>query len=428
MIALQKLRENQFLRHNAVFFFGSVAVGGLNYLYYPVLGRLLEPATFGEVQTIISLFLQLTIFLTVLSLVIVNIVINTRDAGQRDRLVAEFEKLSLFVAGIALLASLVLGPQLQRFFQFESAWPFALLALSIVVSVPFMLRGAVLRGQRRFGTVSIGNLIGAGAKIIFSAAFVALGLGTAGAIGGLVVAQLIACGFIAWQAYKLGFGKSNERRFRLPDLRLLLPELRYGAIVFIASLAIILQYSIDIIVIKHYFDAHTAGLYAGVAAVARIIFFLTASFAQVLISSVSMDAVHAKQNHALLVRSLILLAALGLPALLVMIIVPGAVMGILMGNQYRELASLLPNLGIAIFIVSVINLLASYFLALRRFGVAAAALLGLISTYVLILWRHQTPQEVVDNLLIGSLAMLGFLAVWVLAYKAKGGTLWLVKN
>jgi len=44
---LKRLKQNTFVRHNAISFVGSVSVAALSYLYYPVLGRLLHPAQFG---------------------------------------------------------------------------------------------------------------------------------------------------------------------------------------------------------------------------------------------------------------------------------------------------------------------------------------------------------------------------------------------
>ena len=422
-----RLRHSQFLRHNTVFFLGSVAVGALNYLYYPVLGRLLSPASFGEVQTLISLFLQLSIFLTVLSLVSVNIVTNIADEKQRNVLVLEFERLALIISVVLVISSILSQWWLQNFLQFASPWPFSMLALAIVVTVPFILRGALLRGKQRFGLVSAGNLIAAGAKIVFSVGLVALGLDTFGAITGLVLAQLLAAAYIAWWAYKLGLRDRGQKRFKLPDMRLLRPELKYGSFVLVGSLAITLQYSLDIIVIKHYFDAHTAGLYAGIASVGRIVFFLTASVAQVLISAVRMQ--HAgRQNTSILIKSLLLLTGLGLPVLICIIIAPSFVIQTLMGSSYATMASLLPRLSIAIFIVSILNLLIAYYLALRRYGIAVAAVLGLSVTYLLILWRHQTPAAVVDGLFLGSVVMLGLFGMWIAGNKIKGGAIWQTKS
>lgn len=164
---LRSARRSQFLKDNAVYLFGSIAVGAFNYLYYPVLGRLLAPSAFGEVQTLVSLFLQLGIFLSVLGLVTVNIVANYKDEAQRNALVLEFEKLA-FVLSLGLLAlTIIFQSKLQEFLQFESPWPFVILMLSLVATVPFTFRGAFLRGKKRFGVAAISNVLGAAGKLLF---------------------------------------------------------------------------------------------------------------------------------------------------------------------------------------------------------------------------------------------------------------------
>lgn len=416
---ISRLRHSQFLRHNTVFFLGSAAVGALNYIYYPVIGRLLAPSSFGEVQTLISLFLQLSIFLSVISLVTVNIVANAADEAQRNALIFEFEKLGLLISGVLLTFTAVFQSQLQQFLHFESSWPFVLLALSIVLTVPFTLRGAFLRGKQRFGQASIVNLTGAGGKLLFSTTLVAAGLGTAGAIGGLVLAQAVGCGLVAWWAFRLGLRRVEGRRaFSLPNMRLLLPELKYGLFVLIGSLAITLQYSIDIIIVKHYFDAHTAGLYAGIATAARIIFFLTASISQVLMPSVRLRSAP-QENRRFLLKSFILFGALSAPTLLIFTGFPEFIIGVLMGASYEPMAYLLPRLSAAIFLISILNLFVTYYLALRRYGVAAVAMLGALITYALMLSNHDSVAGVVNGLLIGSAVMLGLLGAWIAGSNAK---------
>jgi O-antigen/teichoic acid export membrane protein len=55
---LQLSARKDLLWHNGIFFVGSLVASVLNYLYYPVLGRMLHPAAFGESQTLVSMFLQ----------------------------------------------------------------------------------------------------------------------------------------------------------------------------------------------------------------------------------------------------------------------------------------------------------------------------------------------------------------------------------
>lgn len=417
---VHSLRASQFLRHNAVFFAGSMVVGALNYLYYPVLGRLLDPSTFGEVQTLVSLFLQLGVFLTVLSVVIVIVVTNTKDSRAAHTIIFEFEKLAVLVCAAACIMAVVFGRQLQQWLQFEQSLPFAILGLALLVSVPFYIRGAYLRGQQYFGLVSAGNIVAAGSKLVLSAVLVVLGLGTIGAIGGILLAQIAACALVVWWAYKHGLRPSARAKKRsLPDMRLLMPQLRYGAVVLIVTLVITLQYSLDVIIVKYYFDPHVAGLYAGVAAVARILFFLTASIAQVLLSKVSQHD-DPRANERLLKKSLVLLIGLSVPALLIMVLWPTQITTLLMGDAYGSLAAVLPKLALSVCIVAVLNLLAAYYLALRRFGIAVLTVAGAGFTYLFILLHHGSPMAVVESLLLGSATTLAAVGMWRVTERRYG--------
>lgn len=410
---VRQLRNSQFLKDNAIYLVGSIVVGVLNYLYYPVLGRMLPPSAFGEVQTLVSLFLQITIFLSVLGLITVNIVANYEDEHQRNAVVLEFEKLAFVISAALVLLTLIFQSSLKQFLHFDSSWPFVILMLSVVATVPFTFRGAFVRGQKKFGVSAISTIIGAGAKLLFSVLLVLVGFGTIGAIGGLILAQAVAAAYVAWWALRLGLKRSADgKRSALPNFKVLMPELRYGLLVLVGSLVITLQYSLDILVVKHYFDAHTAGLYAGVASVARIIFFLTASIALVLMPSVRLHH-PPEQNRKLLVKSLLLFAVLTIPTLLFFIGFPKFVVGILMGSSYESMAGLLPKLGVAICVIAILNLFVSYYLALRRYGIAVVVLAGGLTTYGLMLWHHASPSAVVTSLLVGSLAMVGLLAAWV---------------
>lgn len=383
------------------------------------MSRLLAPAEFGEVQVLISLFLQITIFLTVLGLVTINVVANYRDPDSRNAVVLEFEKLAFLLSGVVLAMAVLFHKQLEYLLQFESSTPFILLVIALVATVPLVFRGAFLRGRQQFGTVSAANIVAAGGKLLFSVVFVVLGYTIHGAMGGLICAQLVASFFAISKARRAGLGRAADQpMFRLPKLRMLRPELPYGLLVLAGSLIITLQYSLDVLVVKHFFDPETAGLYAGVASVARIIFFLTASVALVLMPMVRLQN-PAAENRRLLVKSFVLCAAIGLPVLALCVLVPHGVVSLLMGREFATAATLLPRLGLTVFIVSMLNVLVTYYLALRRYAMLPIVLLGGGTTYVLLLINHSSLSAVVNSLLMGSLAMLALFALWRGGAKAK---------
>lgn len=413
------VQNNTFIRHNAIYFIGTLAIGALNYLYYPILGRMLAPNSFGEVQTLFSLFAQIVIFLSVLGLVTVNIVTNYHDSTKTNTVILELEKLSLGFGLLVVLCSLVAANTLKGFFNFSSAVPFIVLAIAILVTVPVTFRNAYLRGKQKFGLVAWAGITSAAGDIIFSVLFVLMHGKTTGAITGLVIAQISELVFVAIVAYQFGFVEHIRNEIIQPlNLRLVLPELKYASMVLIGSLGITIFYSMDILLVKHYFNAHVAGLYAGISTVGRIIFFLTASVAQVLMPAIKLAA-SPTQNQQILFKSLVLLLLIGGAAWIAFALAPRLIIRILMGSKYLPYADLLPRFSLSLLIVSIVNLLVIYQMALRRYMAALLVVIGVAVTIVLVTLHHANLSALVNSLLFGSVALLILVISWMAVPKVK---------
>lgn len=380
----------------------------------------MEPAAFGELQVLVSLFLQFTIFLNVLGMITVTITANYADKGTAHRVIFELEKLAAYVAGGILLLSIIFGEFLRQQLHFESMTPFVALALAILVSIPLTFRSAYARGQKRFGIASISQLIGAGVKIVFSVGLVVFGLGVTGAIGGIVIAQFVAFLYAARYAARIGFSRPADTNYKTkPDIKVILPELKYAGTVFIGLLSVTLLMSIDVIVVKYYFDAHTAGLYAGIATVARIIFFLVTPISQVLMPMVKRGQ-SSRKNRQLLLKSLGLTFLVGGPVVLVSALFPHLLISLLMGHTYSQYASLLPLLSTTIFIISVINLITMYYLTLRRKMVSLIGIIGIAVTLSFMLVWHANLFEIVSSMFWGSVVALCVTLTYVVASLKRG--------
>jgi O-antigen/teichoic acid export membrane protein len=285
--------------------------------------------------------------------------------------------------------------------------------------VPSTFRNSYLRGKQNFGLVSWVGVITAGGDLILSAVLVVMGAGTIGAIIGLVLAQALAFAFAAIAARRHGFIEHVRRRLiRLPNLRRIFPELKYATYVLIASLGITLFYSMDILIVKHYFDARIAGLYAGIATVSRIIFFSTDSISQVLVPAVKITA-SASDNQQVLLKSFMLLFSVGGLIWLVFALLPQLIVRVLMGSKYLPYASLLPRLSLVLLLVSVANLVVTYHMALRRIMVAFIVIIGLGATLLIVSHHHDSLVAVVNSLLFGTLTLLILLSGWMTVSKVK---------
>lgn len=401
-----------------------MVVSVLNYSYYPVLGRLLDPTHFGETQTIISFFTQVGAFFQVLGLISVGIIAKYTDKNQREAITNEISRLALFVSIGFFILSVLLSPLGKNFFHFESIGPFILLGLTLLVSVPAAFSSAYLQGHKKFRQLVQVNISAAALKLCLAVVLVLAGFKTMGAIGGLVVSQILALIL----SLNRGQGLRNFARANLhlgkPQLGLLRPELKFALVVMCTSVTTNIFLSFDILVVKHYFPPALAGLYTGISIISNIIYYITAPFASVMIPSIKPNQ-SGSENRRILGRSLKITASIGGLALAVFVLAPHLVVLILLGNKYAVFASFLRGLALSMFVLAISVLLIYYHLGSRHLLVAPGVLLATIATIILLGLHHATMGMVVIDLVIGSLVLLamliGLLAVYHRAEVAKTG-------
>ena len=288
--------------------------------------------------------MQTTVFLSVVTTVAVNIITNRKDSAEANRTVFEIERVTLYFMLLLLLVGAASTPALQNFLHFRSTNSFAILGLAIAISVPLTMRSAYLRGMQAFGLLSWSGAIGSSVKIIVSGGLAYIGYRTFGAVTGIAVAQAAAFFFTAQAAKHMGYQKPNGFKwFDMPNLTLLRPHAGYALLILIVSFVSTSWLSLDTLAVKHYFSAETAGIYAGVSTIAKIIFYVAGSVATVLLSKIRIEALP-DENRGLLWRSVGLTTLIAGAAGLLLSLFPSEFLRLLLGSQYLSAAPLLPPL------------------------------------------------------------------------------------
>lgn len=397
-------KKSPFLRHNITFLSGSLAVAALNYLFYLVLGHILTPADFGEVQALTSLFTQAAIFLTILTYVTIHVTVNVSDEQVRNQTLLGLERLAM-IAGCALLAlALIFVNQLRGFLRFTENWPFVALIAALALSIPLAFRMAFLRGQKQFFRASLTDGTGSLAKLLIAPVFVLLGGRSFGAISALAISQMLSLAVgIVWarQAGFHGFALGVSRL----HFDLLKPHLKHAGAVLLGAGGVTLMQTLDIISIKHYFSATEAGLYAGVTTIAGIVYFLMAPITGVLITLVGSNQL-TRQNQLRLKASLALMFALGGGALLVMSLYPEIIIKLLVGTKYLVAAHYLPRIGLAMLLLAAANALMMYHIALKRYAYSWASIVIFVIMLGLMRANHATIGHAINNIVFGSFLLL----------------------
>lgn len=372
-----------------------MGVAFLNYLFHPVLAARLSLADFGDVQAMFSLITELSTVLGAFTLAAVHASVNCDEKGECVAVIALLQKSAFAMLGISFLGLVVFASSLTNALHFTSITPFFAVAILLVSSSFYTIRVGYLQGQGRFVSVTVGSLLVAGGRLLFAVLLVALGFRAFGAIAGIVLAQVVALAFVFWQT-RHGLRRSaTEEPVHLSWPRIK-KELGYVALVGLTMAYVTVLYTADVLIVKRYFSPEVAGMYSGIATIAKITFFTTSPLVTVLISSIRLNGDRLARRASFL-KGLALVSLIGGGVTLLFLLVPTFFVHLLMGSRYLPSAHLLPWLGATFFLVSLTNAAISLGLALRQKKLLVLVACGSLALSLLTVFHHATLDQVIQN-------------------------------
>ncbi len=409
---LSKIKNDTFFRNYAVFFSGSMVVAVLNYAFHPILARLMTPSAFGDVQALISLITMTGVLLGAFSVVVVNITANIENPHERDAIIAELQRISFMVIGVAVLALFVGISEIKSFLNFSSVYPLIGLAIILPVGALVTFRNAYLHGSGRFAELSISHAISAFSRLVFAVGLVLLGLGSTGVTIGIILA-IVAGYYYTLLRTKKELHLDTRTNVHVLEKGKVRKEIMYGVLVLFATALATFFFSVDVLVIKHFFSADIAGLYSGISVIGKIIFFAVAPAVGVLLYSIKLRNTF-RENSVILGKSMLIVCVVGGLGLLTFYSFSDMIISLLIGQKYLQFAYLLPKVGLVMLIASVVNVFVTYFLALRRFFLIFVSFIVTVLTAILLMTDHKSIESVLNTLLI-ALAITLFTLLFVYA-------------
>ena len=404
MISISKLKEDVFLRHYAVYFIGSMIVAVLNYLFYPILGRLLSPSEFGDIQVLISLITQAGIIFGSFSLISVNITTNTENPHERNAILSELRKICYYIVLAIVLFVLVYFTKIKSFLNLNTIYPIVGLIIILLLSSTATFRSAFLNGSKKFAELSINGIISSGGRLVFAVILILAGLGPLGVIIGIVLSQIATLIFLHFRT-KDSLHLNTKANLHVLEKGSIRKEIIYGILILFSTGLVTFIYTSDILIIKHFFNAHDAGVYSGISAIGKIIYFLLAPVTAVLMASVKIKNT-VKENAVILLKSIFISLILGLSVLLAFYIFNGIVVKVLLGQNYMSYSYILPKVGVVMFLSSIVNVFVYYFLALRRFFLIGISCIGILTLGTLLMFYHGSINAVLNSLIVSLLVII----------------------
>src|SRR5579883_1901079 len=184
------------------------------------------------------------------------------------------------------------------------------LATGIAFYMPLGVKRGAMQGLCKFGRLSGNFLVEAAVRAVAAVSLVVLGYGVAGAIGAISVSIFVA--FLI----PTGMGPT---RSCAPQNRASFGEGMQATVFFVGQVVI---NNIDIIMVKHFFAATDAGMYAAVALVGRALYYAAWSVVSAMFP-ISAAAKHEEQRSRVLGLPLLVVSLISGVAVAVLAMFPG---------------------------------------------------------------------------------------------------------
>jgi len=255
---------------------------------------------------------------------------------------------------------------IANYFSIDNLLPVAIAFSGLIFGMVTMVNKGLLQGVQKFSAVSLIGVLEMALRLGLGILLVKIGFAVSGALSAVILATAIGYAATFFPIRKIFKNSHQDKvsKFHLFDKK----EIgKYFGPAFLSSLLLIIALNLDVILVKHYFSPADAGMYSAVSAIGKIILYVTAPIISVMFPMISEKTVSGEKHYKLLFFSLMFVIVGALIVLAAYVIAPAKIIGLLYGSQYVSLFYLLPEIGLAILLYSLINLLTNYYLVVKDF-------------------------------------------------------------
>ena len=249
-----------------------------------------------------------------------------------------------------------------------------------------------------FGGYSLSNAAEGVAKVLGIGVLIAVGFKLGGAIFGFLLGPFCALIYL-WFRLNRRYASSRSQGVRYDWRRII----NAGAGAAAATIATALMGSADVVLVKHFFDAHAAGLYAAASLGGKTLLYLVGFVPTVLLPQAA-DRHARGETREVLFMSLLMFASIALCGLFIFKFFGTFVLHALVGHAFDAASPLLVTYGLAMVLLALTNALTYYGIATHRLAFEAPLLICTFGTLGAIATYHPSLATVVDIMAFGNAA------------------------
>lgn len=399
MIALSTIRTKR-ISPEQLFMVSVLIVNGGNYLYNLILGRILGPAQFADAAVLITFLLVLSFVAMTFQLITAKFSVLFENLVFKSFISAIYKQ--AFVVGLISGALIIsFANQLQSLFNTSSSNMFVVFGCGVPLYFLMSVNRGAYQGKKAFKSLSItyqGEMI---SRLLITLALII--------IFNIQSSVVIAIGIVLSFAFGLFPFKTKDISLRSTlklDKTYSKQIKRFFILTAFYELTQIIINNSDILLVKHYFEAHDAGLYASLALIGRIVYFIAWMFVMLLLPAVVQLQKEGKETTSVLFKYVGYIAVVSGIIVTGCLIFPELIIKMLFGEQYISMAPLLWKYAIATSMFAISNIFAYYYLSLDKYAaVIISGVFGVLQM-LLVVFFHESLEQVVHMQIIAMVLLL----------------------
>ena len=396
---LERLRASAMLKQSLLVFSAGMVLNVCGFVAHAVASRELGVTVYGGLYALINAALIAALPAAFVAPVVAQLAAEFRALhddghlrGLTDGVARGFAKLGIVYVVVAVCGAI----------------PFARFLHVPVWSIPFvgLIAGAALfvsamralaQGTQDFIGYSVSNSIEGLAKVGGIGLLILAGLKLGGGIAGFLFGPLFALIYLGMRL-KQRYSNCVPHGVRYDWRRIM----NAGAGAAAATISLTLMGSADVVLVKHYFDPHSAGLYAAASLGGKMLLYLVGFVPTVLLPQAADRHARGAETREVLVASLTMFSAIAICGLFVFRYFGIDVLHALVGHAFDASAPLLVTYGLAMVLLALTNSLTYYGIATHRLAFTAPLLICTLGTLAAIVAIHPTLATVVEILVVGN--------------------------
>lgn len=403
MNLFKKILNHELVSGSFFIFVGSMTSNVLAFFLNLFLARNLSYSDYAIFASLLSVITLASIPAGSINTIIVKFATDYFVKKQNENLKALYVIFFKFILGLSVGMSLlfiILSIPISRYLNIDNILYVVVSGFVISAFYLSILNMAFLQSLLKFKFISFINVFGGIIKLIAGVILVILGYRAFSGLWSIFFMTLgvFLIGFLPLlkilktkSSEKLSIHTSGITSYAIPA---------FITILFLTSFT-----STDVILVKHFFNPHLAGFYAGLSLMGKVIFYFTAPIPMVMFPLLVKR--HAKgvgfNNLFYLALILVILPSFFITGLY--FINPSFVINLFLGGRdYLYLSPYLGIFGLYLTVFSMVNVCVNFFLSLNKtnisFLVVFAAILQIILIYIFHADFYQVIQASLSVLLI----------------------------